>query len=235
MSPDQMRRRTLLGTAGLVALAGCFSVTENASDDGSGDSGPATTSDQPTDDSGDTTTTGTPSPQLSTPVAGNPDATVTVAVYGDFACPHCKTFNEDVLPKLRADYVDPGEIRYEHRDFPIPVDETVSWQAPSAARAVQATLGDGAFFEYADLLFATQSSLGPDTYASLAGEVDADDYTVRTAAVERRYDATIRAARQQGIDAGVRGTPTAFVNGQRVDATYDALSSAIDEAQSDST
>jgi len=230
MTPDdRMRRRTLLGTAGvgLASLAGCFSVTQSESEGGA---------DQPTDTAtGTGTATGTPSAQLSAPVAGDAGANVTVAVYEDFACPHCKTFNEDVLPRLRSEYIDPEEIRYEHRDFPIPVDETVSWQAPSAARAVQATVGDGAFFEYADLLFANQNSLGPDTYASLASGVDADGETVRTAAGERRYDPTVRADRERGIDAGVRGTPTAFVNGQQVDATYEAISSAIDEAKSDST
>lgn len=220
------------GGTTLAVLAGCLTTSETGDDR---DSDEAVNGTQ-TRDSGTTgTATSTATETLPTPVAGNPDASVTVAVYEDFACPHCKTFDEEVLPQLWSEYIEPGEIRYEHRDFPIPVDETVSWQAPSAARAVQATAGDDAFFEYADLLFANQASLGPDTYASLAGEVDADGETVRNAAVERRYDPAVRAARQRGIDAGVKGTPTAFVNGQQVRATYEALSSAIGEAQSDST
>jgi len=226
-------RRALLAVTGtgLASLAGC---TSNES------TGAETTSEPengtPTTMTGDqqtgTAETGTaiPAEQLTTPVAGDPDASVTVAVYEDFACPHCKTFNEDVMPQLRSNYIEPGTIRYEHHDFPIPVAQTVSWQAPSAARAVQATVGDEAFFEYADLLFANQQSLGPDTYASLAGQVDADGETVRTAAVERSYDTVVKSDRKQGINAGVSGTPTVFVDGEQAAASYDAISSAIEEA-----
>jgi len=235
---DRTTRRSLLTVtgAGIAALAGCFTVSQEESEGTSGDgaSGQATTA--APDEDGTASGTGTSTADsLGTPVAGDPDADVTVAVYEDFACPHCKTFNEDVYPQLQSAYVEPETIRYEHHDLPIPVDETVSWQAPSAARAVQATVGDESFYEYAHLLFANQRSLGPDTYASLAGEVGADGERVRSAAVNRRYDETIRADRQAGIDRGVEGTPTAFVNGEEVTATYDALSSAIDEAQSDST
>lgn len=239
MKPSDPRtRRSLLTASGLAltTLAGCLSGSD---DDSEGTNGATTESPTATDTATETAGDGagtanagtaTDNGSLGPPVAGDPDADVTVAMYEDFACPHCRTFNEEEFPQLEPEYIEPGSIRYEHHDFPIPVDQTVSWQAPSAARAVQATVGDDAFYEYTKLLFANQGSLGPDTYASLAGEVDADGSTVRTAAEERRYDEVVEADRQQGIDAGARGTPAAFVNGQQVDATYEAISSAIDEA-----
>ena len=70
---------------------------------------------------------------------------------------------------------------------------------------------------------------------ALAEEVDAEPSAVKTAAVGREYDATIEADRERGYDAGVRGTPTAFVNGEEVEATTEALTEAIDAAVSDST
>ena len=219
-------RRAFLATGGmaLATLAGCSGGTESETEEANGGGG-----DEPTD-------TGTAAADLlSAPVAGDPDAAVTVAVYEDFACPHCATFNEEVYPQIRSEYVESEQIRYEHHDFPIPVEETVSWQAPNAARAVQTTVGDDAFFDYADRLFANQGSLEPNAYAALAEEVDADPSTVKTAAVDREYDATVEADRERGIDAGVRGTPTAFVNGEEVEATADALTDAIDAAVSDST
>lgn len=236
---------------GLAGLAGCFTVSETETEGSSGE----TTTDAPSTDTttdgpaADTTvaseaTDGTSSADavtptsdgtLPAPVAGDPDADVTVAVLEDFACPHCKTFNEDVYPDIRSEYIDPGTIRYEHHDFPIPVDESVSWEAPNAARTVQANLGDEAFFEYANLLFANQNSLGRDTYASLASEVGADGETVRRGAVRRRYNETVGTDRERGIEMGVRGTPAAFVNGEQVSTSFEALSSAIDDASSDST
>lgn len=228
-------RRALLAAGGtaLATLAGCSGGTESGSTEANdGDSGATST----TADGGAGRETATPRTDLlSAPVAGDPEADVTVAVYEDFACPHCATFNEEVYPTLRSEYVDSEQIRYEHHDFPIPVDQAVSWQAPNAARAVQATVGDGAFFAYADRLFANQGSLEPNAYAALAEEVDAEPSAVKTAAVGREYDATIEADRERGYDAGVRGTPTAFVNGEEVEATTEALTEAIDAAVSDST
>lgn len=238
MKPNERTtRRALVGAvgAGISALAGCFTVSQNESEGGGAGTQTSTATATDTSERDDSGTATSDVELLPTPVAGDPDAAVTVAVYEDFACPHCQTFNQDVYPDLRSEYVEPGAIRYEHHDLPIPVDETVSWQAPNAARAVQATVGDDAFYEYVHLLFANQRSLGPNTYEALADEVGADGATVRSAAENRRYDATIQADRQQGIDAGVRGTPTAFVNGELVEATFDALRSAIDQSQSDST
>jgi len=172
---------------------------------------------------------------LPTPVAGDPDADVTVAVFEDYACPHCGTYSLEVFPQVAADYLETDEIRYELRDFPIPVDEQVSWQAASAARAVQASAGTQAFYVYSERLFANQDSLGPDTYASLTEGLDVDGEAVRTAATERRYDQTVEADKQAGLDRGVQGTPTVFVDGEPVqwsEIAYDPVREAIEAARS---
>ena len=111
------RRDVLVAGVGLAgATAGCLS---NA-----------------TEDDGTPTSTGAGAGDLlPTPVAGDPDADVTVAVYEDYACPHCRTYSEEVFPQVEEIYLSAGTVRYEFHDFPIPVDETVSWQAASAARA----------------------------------------------------------------------------------------------------
>jgi protein-disulfide isomerase len=184
----------LLGVSG---IAGCLGGGNGGS--GNGDGGDSGNGEQDTTDR---------------PTLGDSDAPVTVAVYEDFACPHCRTFNEDVTPQLVSDYVEPGDVAYEHYDFPIPVDETVSWQAPQAARSVMKQAGSETFFEYAELLFANQSSLGMDTYVDLAAEVGVDGDVVESAVSEGRYRQTVEADRDEGIDRGVGGTPTVFVNGE---------------------
>ncbi|MFC6755421.1 MULTISPECIES: DsbA family protein [Haloarcula] len=181
--------------------------------------------------------TATPSDEqpLPTPVAGDPDADVTVAAYSDYACPHCATYSVEVFPKLASEYLESGTVRYEFRDFPIPVDQTVSWQAASAARAVQAEAGTQAFYEYSEALFRDQSNLGSERYASLADEVGVDGDLVRQAATEREYDPTVRADKQAGEDRGVSGTPTVFVDGSQVEwqeIAYEPVRDAIEAARS---
>ncbi|WP_277541277.1 DsbA family protein [Haloarcula laminariae] len=219
---QRFSRRTFI--AGSVALAtgsaGCLS----GGDDSTPTPGIGTIAESTTPD-----TEGA----LPSPVAGDPEADVTVAAYEDYACPHCATYSLDVFPQLASEYLEPGRIRYEFHDFPSPVDETVSWQAASAARAVQVEAGSQAYFEYSESLFGDQSNLGPDRYASLAEEVDVDGETVRQAATEERYSETVTADKQGGLDSGVSGTPTVFVNGSQVEwqeIAYEPLKDAIESA-----
>lgn len=192
------RRQVLAGgaTLGGVALGGCLG--------GGGDGGEGR-------------------PVLPTPVAGDPDAGVTVAVYLDFACPHCRTFHERVVPDLWSRYVEPGTVAYEHHDFPLPVDADVSWRAASAARSVQDRRDDATFFAYVGRLLAVQPDLGPDVYAREAAALGFDGPTTRRAAVEERYRPTVAADREAGVARGVRGTPTVFVDDVDVGAARGSL------------
>ncbi|MDT3435310.1 thioredoxin domain-containing protein [Haloarcula sp. 1CSR25-25] len=214
------RRGLLAATVGTVgAIAGCSG--------GSSQSEPAGQTE---------TATPLPGQPLSTPVAGDPEADVTVAVYEDYACPHCATYAESVFPQVREDYLTDGTVRYEFYDFPIPVDETVSWQAASAARAVQDNSGAEAFFTYSKRLFANQNQLGPDTYADLTEGLDVDGETVRAAATGELYRPTVSSDREAGIDRGVQGTPTVFVDDEPVEwseIAYEPVRSAIEDARSD--
>mgnify|MGYP001056890612 CR=1 FL=1 len=49
-------------------------------------------------------------------VLGSPDAPVEVIEYASFTCPHCGTFHLNVLPQLKADYIDTGRVRMIYRE-----------------------------------------------------------------------------------------------------------------------
>ncbi|MFB6256669.1 MAG: thioredoxin domain-containing protein [Haloplanus sp.] len=117
---ERTRRAYLAAAAGLGlgATAGCLGGS-------SGGANGCTIEDEPTVG------------ELPAPTLGSSDAGVTVMAFEDFACPHCATYSLEVFPQLRSEYVEPGVVRHEFHDFPIPVDETWSWQAASAARGVQ--------------------------------------------------------------------------------------------------
>lgn len=215
MNDSRTTRRRFVGgvvAAGVAGLAGC---------DGS-----ETT--QTTTDTGTTTAEAV----LPAPVRGDPEAAVTVAVYSDFACPHCARYATEEYPAGVKEYVDNGQIRYEHHDFPIPVSKQ-SRPAANAARAVQDTEGDTAFWTFAEGLFEQYDSLGPSLYGTLATEVGADPETVRSAAANRRYTETIDADRARGRQQGVRGTPTIFVDGEATSThRAETVSAAIEKALS---
>ncbi|QCC51245.1 DsbA family protein [Halapricum salinum] len=205
------RRRFLAGTAvaGAIGLAGCGNL-------GGTDV--------------DKTTVPPDVETLPTPVLGDPDADVTVMAFEDYVCGHCASYVTETFPELLTEYIEPGTIRYEHHDFPLPLSDE-SWRAPNAARAVQDTVGVEAYWEYSTALYANQNDLGPDLYETLAEQVGADPETVRTAAVEEEYDATVVADRGYGRSLDVDSTPTIFVDGSMVQGYgYDTVAQAIDDA-----
>ena len=50
---------------------------------------------------------------------GKADAKVTVIEYASLSCPHCANFNADVLPQIKANYIDKGLVRWVYRDYPL--------------------------------------------------------------------------------------------------------------------
>src|SRR5215470_6897167 len=50
---------------------------------------------------------------------GKADAPVTIVEYFSLGCPHCRHFHEEILPQLKADYIDTGKARIVFRDFPL--------------------------------------------------------------------------------------------------------------------
>lgn len=230
------RRRLLLGVGGATALlAGCSGGNNGDGTDGSDTGGSGATDSQ--------TTPTTSDGRLPAPVLGDPDASVTLAVYEDYACPHCADYNLNGFEELNSEYIEPGDIRYEHRDAPIPVADPGSWQAASAARDVQARHGSAAFWEYAKKLFENSSDLRGDVeplFEQLATDLGfSDAAAIAEAGVNRAHDQTVKADRQMATDIGIPGTPAFVINGDAVTSgfggdTISEVSSALDSALSES-
>jgi protein-disulfide isomerase len=213
-------RRALLAGAGatLAVTAGCLGSVTGGGGGSSGDSD-CDLSARPTVES------------LPSPALGGDDASVTVMAFEDFSCPHCRTYHLEEFPAIEEELIG-DDVRYEHHDLPIPVSEQWSWAAAGAARAVQESTDDETFFAYAKSLFENQSSYSMSLVESLATDVGADGCDARAAAENGRYRPVLEADRQRGVDMGVQGTPTVFVNGQQVNATFDAVSSAVENVRS---
>ena len=113
-------------------------------------------------------------------------------------------------PKLYKEYVKDGTLRIEWRDFPYRGQESVD--AAVAARAAQA---QGSFWEYHDLLYESQfSGFGDENLIALAERAGLDTRRFERDYENARYEPLVRADFRKGLDAGVNGTPTFFINGK---------------------
>jgi len=80
---------------------------------------------------------------------GNPAAPVHVVEYGSLTCPHCKAFNDEGTPRLISDYVKPGKVSYEFRNY-------VRDPYDIAAALIARCDGPKDFFQLTDALYRDQ-------------------------------------------------------------------------------
>jgi protein-disulfide isomerase len=162
----------------------------------------------------------------SRPALGDESAPVTVTVFQDFSCPHCRTFEQQVSPAIISEHVDTGDVRYLHADFPIPVDEQWSYAIASAAHAVFEEAGNDAFWPFKDEIYTHQGSYSLDVVESVADGIADVGAAARDAAANGTYRDRIEADRERGSQWGVEGTPTVFVDDEQV--ASDEVLSAIE-------
>jgi RNA polymerase sigma factor (sigma-70 family) len=141
------------------------------------------------------------------PSRGAATAPVTIVAFTDMKCKFCGAAL-GVLDQLLEEY--DGKIRMVVKQRPISPKHEVLSQGLYAAEA------QGKFWELHDLMLAHQDELSKDTMLALAPQAGLDADRLRAAledaAVRAKLDADVAAATELEIN----GTPTFFINGQRV-------------------
>ncbi|SDY28167.1 DsbA family protein [Halobellus clavatus] len=212
------------GATALGSIAGCLGGG------GGGESGSTQTASAALPEGCDVGTLESVS-SLPRPALGPSDAPVTVDVFEDFTCPHCRDFTQSVYPEIKSTYVDAGDVHYRFFDFPIPVSDW-SWLAASAARAVQDRSDQETFFEFAKGVYENQDRLPGEGYQvvhDLADDLGVDGCAVAGAADQEAYRPVVEADREEGVEREIPGTPAVYVDGELLDGYgLDTVRSAID-------
>lgn len=145
---------------------------------------------------------------------GNDQAAITVIEFSDFQCPFCGRFQTTVAPMLLKQYVDTGKVKFVYKHSAFLGQESV-W----AAQASECAADQGKFWEYHDLLFSRQNgenqgAFNKDKLIGFASELGLDMAKFEPCLTNDETLARVQADTQEGQRAGVRGTPTFFINGQ---------------------
>jgi protein-disulfide isomerase len=140
-------------------------------------------------------------------VLGNPDAAVTLLEYGDYECPYCAA----AAPVLRQVVEESdGQVRLLFRNFPLADRHPF---ALTAALAVEAAGAQGAFWPMHEVVFARQDRLDDAALRAYAEELGLDGSQVVGAAAQGFGD-KVEADFAAGLEVGVGGTPTVFIDGR---------------------
>jgi protein-disulfide isomerase/Flp pilus assembly protein TadD len=138
---------------------------------------------------------------------GSATAPVIIVEFSDFQCPYCHKV-QPTLKNLLAKYEDKVSLAY--RDFPL---RDIHPQAQLAAEASRCAGEQRKFWEYHDLLFANHDKLNQEGLVEDARSLKLDEKQFDSCLSSSKYKAQIEQDLQEGMRAGVHGTPGFFING----------------------
>ena len=143
------------------------------------------------------------------PAKGSEGAPITIIEFSDFQCAYCRKFWQETLPRLEAEYVKPGKVRFVYRHLAILGEQSVS-----AGQAAECAAEQKKFWEYHDKLFASQ---GPFAFTMGNLKQYANQLGLDTAAFNQcldsgKYAQKVDAETGVGKMLGLRGTPSFFIN-----------------------
>jgi len=140
-----------------------------------------------------------------------------MTVFSDFQCPYCKRAMEILNDEMQAN---PSGVRLIFRNFPLPMH---SWARPAAEMAACAyRQSNDAFWHVHDWLFLHQAEITADNLAEkvdriVAERSDIDETVYASCVAEHQSSDQVDKDMSFAKDHRLRGTPTVFVNGERLD------------------
>ena len=162
---------------------------------------------------------------LSSPSLGPLDAPVTLVEFSDSQCSHCARL-APVVKKIAGEY--PRRLRVVFRQFPL---RSIHSHAQKAAEASLCAFDQGRFWEMHDALFEEIKRLGPKDLTARAKKLNLDMEAFNQCLESGKYAATVQQDLEDGMVAGVSGTPAVFINGRPLKGSkpYDGMKKVVEE------
>ena len=158
---------------------------------------------------------------------GNRNAPVQIVEFSDVQCPYCSRF-QPTANQIMEEYGD--QVAWVYKHFPLDQLHPQARPGAEASECIAEQAGDEGFFTFLDGLFADQLNLGAELYQKLAGEIGVNLDKFNDCVATGKYQSKVEADYQQGVKAGVTGTPGSFINGNLVKGAvpFESLKQIID-------
>jgi protein-disulfide isomerase len=155
---------------------------------------------------------------------GNLSSVNRLVEYGDYQCPHCGHAHP-LVKRLLSERG--NDFLFVFRNFPL---QQIHPAAFMAAAAAEAAGSQGQFWTMHDFIFENQKKLLvrklPEYAETLGLDMDQFLQQLESDSIKEKIEADF----ESGVRSGVNGTPTFYINGERLDydTTYESLLKAID-------
>jgi protein-disulfide isomerase len=164
-----------------------------------------------------------PIPTLGSPAMGPANARITLVEFSDFQCPYCSKAVAQINATLKA-Y--PNDVRLIFKQYPLDSHPEAAISAAAALAAHQ----QGKFWPMHNVMFANRPKLSRQSILAWAKEIGLDMKRFTADLDSDAIRKTVLRDHSDGDKAGVEGTPTVFLNGQKYnsDLAPDAIKPVID-------
>ena len=145
-------------------------------------------------------------------ILGNLNAPISIIEYSDYECPYCKQFSGTPI-KVVSDM--PTQVNLVWRDFPLSFHEPMASKEAVAAICAGEQGGNSAFWKYSDGVMKNTRSNGQgmpakegeDAIITLAASQGLNIEKFKSCLVSPKAMERVAASFQDGVGAGVNGTP----------------------------
>jgi protein-disulfide isomerase len=150
------------------------------------------------------------------PSFGAPGAPVTLVVFSDFQCPHCREEAKELREHITKAY--PTQVRVYFKDYPLPNHD---WARPAAIAGRCVFRQDPlAFWQYHDWIFDKQSEITAANFRErLAGFIqgkEIDPLQLNQCIDRKETEPEVEKSIAEAKSVRVNSTPTLFLNGRRL-------------------
>lgn len=170
------------------------------------------------------------------PVLGDPNAPVKIVEFGDYKCPSCQYFSQQIEPKLKADFIDKGLVSLYFMNFTIIGPDSVT--AALAGQSVYHQSND-AFWKFYDTVYKNQGDektawATPQALTDLARKANLNiDYDKLLSDINAKtYKNEVDEHQAAALKLRLNSTPSVFINGKLFNSglDYDKLKAEIEKA-----
>lgn len=145
-------------------------------------------------------------------ILGNPNAPIVMVEYSDLECPFCKSFHK-TMRTILDQYGKTGSVAWVYRHFPLEIHP----KSPKESEATECAFeqgGNDKFWTYTDKMFEITPANNQFDLTQLpvvAGQLGLDVSKFKTCLDSGKYASKVQADYDDGIKAGVNGTPNTIL------------------------
>lgn len=148
------------------------------------------------------------------PALGNPQASVKIIEFADFLCPYCALTVAELYPKLE-NLINQGKVAIYFKDFVVHPEALI---IHNAARCVNE---ENKFWEFNKMVFKEfldkKETYKKEVLIELAKSLGVNVGNFEKCLDEGRYLKEIQKDFEEAIRLDIKGTPTFFINGKKIE------------------